>query len=160
MLPIPALNGNKTVSLLLKASHHLMNEGWQSDDYLILLTQDESANAMPAYGFDQYLPGYTLVGLRGWDDFIVIDRAGVMLTLPTVPLDASNALPFALPEQISLENDNRFTGKIKWYLKPLVFGGDPTDKTNVAWISHEQHAELVRWWNEQYMRAKAQQSDI
>lgn len=137
-----------------------MNEGWQDDDYLILLTQDEGAIAMTAYGFDQYLPGYTLVGLRGWDDFIVIDRAGVMLTLPTVPLDATNALPFALPEQISLENDNRFTGKIKWHLKPLVFGGDPTDKTNVAWISHGQHAEIVRWWNEQYLRAKAQHSNI
>ncbi|KJZ51346.1 MULTISPECIES: hypothetical protein [Pseudomonas fluorescens group] len=67
-----------------------MNEGWQNDDYLIVLTQDESLAAMKAYR--------EAVGLRG----------------------------------------------------------DPTDKTNVAWITHEQHAELVVWWNEQYKRAGAQ----
>jgi hypothetical protein len=133
-----------------------MNEGWQNEDYLIVLTQDESSAAMTAYGFDQYLPGYTLLGLRSWDDFIVVSPAGEMFTLPTVPLNVSNAAPFTLPQQISLKADNRFTGKIKWYVKPLVFGGDPAEGANVAWITHEQHAELVCWWNEQYKKAKSQ----
>jgi len=34
-----------------------MNEGWQNDDYLIVLTQDESLAAMKAYR--------EAVGLRG-----------------------------------------------------------------------------------------------
>jgi len=135
-----------------------MNEGWQNDDYLIVLTQDESFAAMKAYRFDHYLPGCTLLGLRGWDDFIVINASGVMFTVPTLPLDVSYAAPFALPQQISLEPDDRFTGKIKWHLKPLVFGGDPSDNMNFAWITHEQHAELVIWWNEQYKNAKTQHS--
>ncbi|CRM89537.1 MULTISPECIES: hypothetical protein [Pseudomonas] len=133
-----------------------MNEGWQNDDYFIIFTEDESLAAMKAYGFDHHLPGYTLLGLRGWDDFIVINSSGVMFTIPTLPLDASYAAPFALPQQISLEPDERFAGKIKWYTKPLVFGGDPADKTNFAWITHEQHAELVIWWNEQCRSAKSQ----
>lgn len=136
-----------------------MNEGWQNDTYFVILTQDESSAAMTAYRFDQFLPGYTLVGLKDWDDFIVINQAGVMLTLPTVPLDASYAAPFALPRQISLEPDSRLIGKIKWYLTPLVFGGDPRDKANLTWITHEQHAELVAWWNEQHKLAKGQKSD-
>ena len=127
-----------------------MNEGWQNDDYLVLFTQDESFAAMNAYRFDQYLPGYTLIGLRGWDDFIVISPSGLVFTVPTLPLAAAHAVPFSLPQQISLELDERFTGKIKWYLKPLVFGGDPTDQMNIAWVTHEQHAELVIGWNERY----------
>ena len=97
-----------------------MNEGWQNDDYFIVFTEDESLAAMKAYRFDHHLPGYTLLGLRGWDDFIVINSSGVIFTIPTLPLDASYAAPFALPQQISLEPDERFAGKIKWYTKPLV----------------------------------------
>lgn len=136
-----------------------MNEGWQNDTYFVILTQDESSAAMSAYGFDRYLPGYTLIGLKDWDDFIVINQAGVMLTLPTVPLDPCYAAPFALPQPISLEPDNRLTGKIKWHLKPLVFGGDPGDKENLTWITHEHHAELVVWWNKQYKLSKTQKWD-
>ncbi|WP_240351975.1 hypothetical protein [Pseudomonas simiae] len=133
-----------------------MNEGWQNGDYFIVFTEDESLAAMKAYRFDHHLPGYTLLGLRGWDDFIVINSSGVMFTIPTLPLDASYAAPFALPQEIFLEPDERFAGRIKWYTKPLVFGGDAADKTNFAWITHEQHVELVTWWNEQYRSTKTQ----
>lgn len=75
-----------------------MNEGWQNDEYLIVLTQDESCAAMKAYRFDHYLPSYTLLGLRRWDDFIVINSCGVMFTVPTLPLNASYVAPFALPQ--------------------------------------------------------------
>jgi hypothetical protein len=27
---------------------------------------------------------------------------------------------------------------------------DPEDDDNLAWVSHEEHARLVRWWNERY----------
>ncbi|QOL48188.1 hypothetical protein [Massilia litorea] len=132
-----------------------MNEGWQNDDYLILLAEDESAKAMTAYGFDRFIPGYSLVGLKGWEEFIVVSPSGSLHVVPTVPLDASHVVPCVLPQPISLQADSRFTNKIKWYLKPLVFGGSPTDDANVAWISHAQHTEVVRWWNEQYRQAKA-----
>jgi len=133
-----------------------MNEGWLNDDYLILFSEAESASASSKYKLSQYLPGYVLVGLRGWDDFIVINSTGAMCSLPTVPLDPTMAAPFSLPENLALESDGRFTGKIKWYLKPLIFGGDPQDKSNLAWVSPEQHAELVVWWNDQYKTLKAQ----
>ncbi len=133
-----------------------MNEGWQNDDYLILLAEDESAKAMTAYDFGRFIPGYLLVGLKGWDEFIVVGPSGGLHVVPTVPLDASQAVPYVLPQPISLQADSRFTNKIKWYLKPLFFGGSPTDDGNVAWISHARHTEVVRWWNEQYRRAKTQ----
>lgn len=54
----------------------------------------------------------------------------------------------------SLQADARFTGKIKWYVQPIVFGGDPQMGNNVIWVGHEEHAKLVKWWNEQYRGVK------
>ena len=39
---------------------------------------------------------------------------------------------------------------IRQYVKPILFGGDPSAKENMAWVSFEQHAELVRWWAKLY----------
>ena len=58
--------------------------------------------------------------------------------------------PFTLPVPLSLTVDERFKGKIKWYIKPIVFGGAPNVGENLAWVNHDQHIELVRWWNEHY----------
>lgn len=132
-----------------------MEEGWLNDDYLVLFSEAESAIAAENYKLHQHLPGLALVGLCGWDDFIVINPNGAMLTLPTVPMNPKQAASFSLPEQLALEPDSRFANKVKWYVKPLVFGGDPDDPANLAWVSHEQHAELVVWWNDQYRAAKA-----
>jgi hypothetical protein len=133
-----------------------MNEGWFNDEYLALFSEEERTSVSSKYRLPTYLPGYTLIGLRGWDDFIVMDTTGAIFSLPTIPLDPAKVAPFVLPEGVVLEQDARFTGKIKWYLKPVVFGGDAKDKSNLAWVGLEQHADLVVWWNDQYKTLKAQ----
>jgi hypothetical protein len=51
---------------------------------------------------------------------------------------------------LRLESDDRFAGKIKWYVKPIRFGGDPTAKDNMKWLSRDDHVQAVRWWNKFY----------
>ena len=51
----------------------------------------------------------------------------------------------------TLTPDPRFAGRIKWYVQPVAFGGDPTHEANILWVGHEQHGELVRWWNDLYL---------
>jgi hypothetical protein len=131
-----------------------MNEGWFQDDYFILFTEAERSFKSHRYGIDTALPGYTVIGLRGWDDLIVIDNRGHAYTVPAVPIDVKCLSPCKIPESTSLNPDARFTGRIKWYVKPLIFGGDPNVKDNVTWVSHDQHTELVVWWNQQYRRLK------
>jgi hypothetical protein len=123
-------------------------------DYLILFDESEVAPASERYGISRLLPGYQVLGLRGWDDFILRDATGQTLSAPTVPLDRQHIAPFALPKQLKLTGDPRFDGKIKWYVKPIVFGGDANLGENLIWVDHAQHAELVRWWNELYRSAK------
>lgn len=48
-----------------------MNEGWLDDDYLILFSKSESVDASRRYDMARLLPGFTVVGLLGWDDLLV-----------------------------------------------------------------------------------------
>ena len=113
---------------------------------------DLKARRLPnAMLFRKRFRGNLLLGIAGWDDFIVRDSSSRTYRVPTVPLDPNRLTPFDLPDEpATLQPDARFIGKIKWYVKPIVFGGDPNIGDNLIWINHEQHAQLVVWWNQQY----------
>jgi hypothetical protein len=133
-------------------------EGWYGDEYLVLFGESEIGPNGDRYGLLNQLPGFKLLGLRSWDDFIVRDSAGRTFTIPTVPFDQKYLEPFPMPiGESKLKSDPRFVGKVKWYLTPLVFGGDATMKDNCTWVSYEQHFDLVRFWNDKYRAAKSGQ---
>jgi hypothetical protein len=136
-----------------------MIEGWHNDSYLILFDKDEIGLLSDSYRIATHLPGYTAIGIRDWDDLIVRDESDALFTVPTVPLTSDYLTPFSTQFPDRLDPDSRFLGKIKWYVKLIVFGGDPGANDNVTWVDHSQHAQLVRWWNEQYRALKAQASD-
>src|SRR5437660_7323047 len=131
----------------------MMREGWVSDDYLILFDDSEVTAALERYSLS--LAGYEIVGLRNWDDFIIRDRNGNTYCVPTVPAIPEYVSTFSVPDVGALQSDARFSGKIKWHVKPIVFGGDPQQEDNVAWVGHEQHVQLVKWWNDQYRAIKS-----
>jgi hypothetical protein len=134
-----------------------MREGWCNDDYWSLCEDETEAEHLTAsYGLADYLPGYFIVGLKGWDDFIVRDREGQYFSAPTVPLERGGLAPFSFPAaSLRLESDDRFAGRIRWYVKPIRFGGDPTAKDNMAWLSQDEHVQAVGWWNKFYHDAFA-----
>jgi len=135
-----------------------MREGWLEDDYLILFADEEVADASQRYGIAAMLPGFQIVGLRGWDDFIVRSGSGDLFTVPTVPCDPEHLTSYQAPaDSEPLKEDVRFERKVKWYVKPIVFGGDADEGPNLTWVSHDMHSELVRWWNDQYRRVRASQ---
>lgn len=134
-----------------------MKEGWHNDDYLTVFDPPEVSRLNDAYGIRKYLEGYTAVGLRSWDDFILVDEKKRYFTVPTVPLAPEHLAEFIFPSDLGvLQHDERYAGKVKWYVTPIVFGGDPSSKENMAWISVEEHTPFVRWWNDTYRAAKAQ----
>lgn len=129
-----------------------MNEGWFKEEYWTLCEDAQEANRVTAmYGIEEYLPGYLIVGLKSWDDFILVDHHDRYFTVPTVPLEREKVEPFQFPaETLRVEADERYRKKIKWYVKPIIFGGDPSANENMAWLSMEQHVEFVKWWNDLY----------
>ena len=135
-----------------------MNEGWLDQEYLILFTESEIESTTQRYGLPGFLPGYDVVGLRGWDDLIVRDSAGQTYTVPTVPLDTKYLAPYTIPRG-NLTPEELLSGKIKWYVKPIAVGGDPELESNLIWVTHEQHAQLVIWWNTRYQEFISQRGD-
>ena len=134
-----------------------MIEGWLGDDYLILFDESEVEAASDRYAISRWLPAHRVIGLRGWDDLLVQNHAGQVFSVPCVPLSAEHIAPVSSSSpNPMLSPDSRFTGKIKWYVNPLALGGDATSDANTTWVSHEQHGQLVVWWNEQYAVFKVQ----
>lgn len=131
-----------------------MIEGWYGDDYLVLFDEAEASAFSARYEFGRYLAGYSITGLRGWDDFIVRGTNGHCATVPTVPIAPEYLAPLEFGIHAArIVSDDRFRGKVKWYTKPIVFGGSPTDN-NIEWVSLDQHVDLVKWWNERYQKLK------
>jgi hypothetical protein len=133
-----------------------MIEGWLEDQYLVIFDDDEVDAATDRYECRRFLPDFEVVGLVGWDDLLVRDPSGTTFRVPSVPLIEDHLSSWVLPSDLSsLETDDRFIGRIKWYLKPVMFGGDPESKENLVWLTHEQHGEAVTWWNNKYREVKA-----
>jgi hypothetical protein len=126
-----------------------MKDGWFNDEYFALYeSKEETTTATARYRLSDYLPGFSIVGLRFWDDFILCDCEGKYHTVQTVPLVREHLRAYSFPaEPMELRGDARLAGKIKWYLQPIVFGGSPSNKDNMAWISHEVHVDAVVHWN-------------
>lgn len=125
-----------------------MKEGWRDEEYLILFEKSEVASATERYQLERFLPGFEIIGLQGWDDMIVRRNDGRTFSVPTIPISEDLLAPFEAPlENVSLVEDSRFTGQIKWYIKPVVLGGDPNIGENLKWVTHQLHGELVVWWN-------------
>ena len=132
-----------------------MKEGWCGEDHFILFDENETILATEEYGISNYLDGFQVVGLLGWDDFI-LSNGSQFYMLPTIPI-APEYLELVQAEKLpdDLEVDERFLGKIKWYTTPILFGGDSSSEENMVWVNHKQHRELVNYWNQQYQIAKA-----
>ncbi len=127
-----------------------MTEGWHGDDYLLLFESHEIDSVTAAYGLPRFMPGYRVLGLKSWDDFILSDQAGATFTLPTVPMVAKYLAPWTFRRPANLQPDAKFQGKIKWYIKPLAFGGSPELGDNMTWLTPDVHQKSVAWFNQMY----------
>jgi hypothetical protein len=54
-----------------------VREGWLEDEYLILFEESEAVAIADGYGVPVALPGFELIGLRGWDDFLFEMRTAI-----------------------------------------------------------------------------------
>jgi hypothetical protein len=135
-----------------------MKEGWIDDTYVILFEgDDEQAEITEGYELQRYLPGYRIQAISGWDDFIIKNREGEQYRVPIVPLVQKYLeKQEQAKENREIEADARFAGRIKWYIKPVIFGGDPNSEENMTWIDLKTHQEYVKWWNNLYQDVNRQ----
>ena len=136
-----------------------MKEGWHNDEYLISFEDIEIEEKEKQYEIGRLLPNHRLLGIIGWDDFLVMDRTNQKLfRVPTVPIAQKEKREWPHSVDLAaLKSDERFQGKVKWYTKPIIFGGDPNPGENLIWITHEDHIKAVKYWNQIYLDVTAKQ---
>ncbi|MEM7018467.1 MAG: hypothetical protein AAF512_14135 [Pseudomonadota bacterium] len=118
---------------------------------MILFDDVESQKMTAGYGTWRYLPEFSIVALIGWDDFILRSQSGGLFRVPTLPLSKEYLSEYvSIPQPSNLIPDEKFVDKIKWYIKPIVFGGASEAEENIEWVNLQTHQELVRWWNQKY----------
>jgi hypothetical protein len=128
----------------------IMKEGWINNEYHIIFDETEMEKITEDYGIKECLPGYQILELLGWDDFIISDGKQ-KFRIPTIPLTLEYIENYENNYDTEhIETDERLRGKIKWYIKPLIFSGNPNDDSNISWVNISQHQELVKFWNRQY----------
>ena len=71
-----------------------------------------------------------------------------------------SAVMSAPAEPLRLASGDRFSGKIKWLVQPIRFGGDPTAQENLTWLTLNEHAAAVRWWTRFYYDTIAKNEGI
>ena len=132
-----------------------MTEGWAEEEYFSLFDNDESKELTSEYEIENMLPGFILIGLVGWDDFLLL-KEGRLFRCPTVPAGLEYVEEFDQANMpAELQPDPKIKQKIKWYLKPVIFGGNPDDENNIEWVDYSEHKKLVKWWNRKYKEIMA-----
>ncbi|MEM9400752.1 MAG: hypothetical protein AAF984_11140 [Verrucomicrobiota bacterium] len=129
-----------------------MQEGWLGNEYIVLFEEDEISQKSVAYNVEQLLPGHRILGLISWDDFLVVDQATEQVyRVPTIPASLMNRKIWTADIKTDeFCHDQRYTGKVKWHVRPTALGGNPESSKNLVWISHDEHPELVKYWNEMH----------
>jgi hypothetical protein len=130
-----------------------MKEGWNSDKYWILFNKEEIPIITRRYNIEKFIKGYKIIGLMNWEDFILEDKNGKHYLMPTIPIDLKHIKAIEYSEITEFKEARKYKGKIKWYIKPIIFLGNPDDKKNISWINLEEHVKMVKLWNDKYLES-------
>jgi hypothetical protein len=135
-------------------------EGWLGDEYVRLYAESARKDIASLYGFDEFLPGYELLGSWGLDA-LCLSRDGKLYRIPWIPLSEAHrqeACPSVDELDSALATLHEATPAYEHFSKevhmisPIAFGGSPTDSGNIAMIDQAAHAEVCRYWNGVYAR--------
>jgi hypothetical protein len=55
--------------------------------------------------------------------------------------------------------DNQRKGLHLHRTHPVLFGGNPTDRQNITFVTRLQHSELVTFWNRKIIEIKNQKNE-
>lgn len=140
-------------------------EGLIGDHYLLLwpLEWQKSINQLYGYLDNGQPDSFWIFGSNGSDAAFAFDLAdeGRILEIPYVSLYPNESTVIA--ENFSQFLDKyvgtsllgvkdaeigEISGVQLHRIKPLKFGGSPTDPANVQRLSPEKHAEVSKWWYE------------
>lgn len=138
-----------------------MIEGWHGSDHLILFDEAEIAAASDRYAVSQFLPGYEVIGLRWWDDFILQDFGGATFCAPTIQAVAELQITFRLMRSPQKERHSNsmivFRAKSSGTSNLSCSGATRSRRRNHLGQSRSActTGQMVKYWNGLYRSLKS-----
>ena len=158
----------KTINLDLPSEYleifSFMNggEGFIGDNYCRLYPLDELVSLNESFSVKEFAPEFFIFGSNGGGEAFAFDIAKspyAIVKIPFIPMDLDFIAligqtvgeffsSFSTSEKEVLHEINRdLIGKEIHERHPVVFGGDPIDPKNKAYVPTKNYAELVVFWN-------------
>lgn len=139
-------------------------EGFIGESYLRFYCIAWLRDLNPAYQVEKFAPGLVIFATNGGGDAYAFDTRSEphpIVRVPLIPLDYQYVEPLATDfsgflrrlagdSPASRAANPELFGVELHYIKPLIFGGSPTDRANMALLPSEKHAEYCVYWNNLY----------
>lgn len=136
-------------------------EGFSGDEYLRIYDPEHWDRINREYQSDRFIPGYQIIGSIE-SEAVCLGPDSVVYLIPFIPMSVEfkevyrNSLEELKgimekelkPASSAYEN----YGLEVHFVKPIAFGGDPDDKSNVKFIPQPEHARICSFWNQVYFR--------
>lgn len=134
-------------------------EGFLNTNYIRLYDSTHLEHLNEEYGSNKYIPGFTIIGsIDG--EALCIDQNNAVYRIPFIPLRSDHAKKLetdleelkksAGTEMQITDTTYELYGKELHFIKPVVFGGSPTDPANRKYVTQSEHIELCDFWNSKY----------
>ena len=146
-------------------------EGFYGEQYVRIYPVEQLAELNEAFGTSDFAPGLTIFGSNGGGEayaYRSTESGYEYLQLPFIPMVKSNAIVLAqtlkgalnvlagsVPPEESPALAPDMVGIEVHEVQPVVFGGDPVDSSNKAFLQTADYAPYVVWWNQKYREIKA-----
>jgi len=150
-------------------------EGFVGPEYVRFYHLNEVLPLNEAYDVARYATGFLIIGSNAGGEAYAFDfrsKAPSIVRIPFIPMTPSLAEPVAdtITDFLSSLLLKGEIPNADWSMcidsggvcleiheiKPIVFGGDPADKSNKILLRPPEHAKLCRFWNKLYAKVAAQ----
>lgn len=137
-------------------------EGFIGDNYCRLYPLDELVSLNESFSVKEFAPEIFIFGSNGGGEAFAFDTAKspyAIVRIPFIPMDLDfiDLIGKTVGEffssfstsgkEVLLEINRDLIGKEIHETHPVVFGGDPIDPKNKAYVPTKNYAELVVFWN-------------
>jgi len=145
-------------------------EGWVAGEYLAMWPVGQIADLNVRARISDFAPTLVAFATNGGGEGYFFDRAtGAFINSPMIGLgDVEPTLTGASfdamltwiaeanpsPPEPYVPDPTRF-GLVVHEITPIIFGGDPVDPKNKAFVPLADYVEVVAWWNDQVRYARS-----
>lgn len=147
-------------------------EGFVGESYFRLYPAEKIIPLNTLYGTSEFAPNLLIFGSNGGGEAFAFDKRRTPIRITQIPfipmrleyaIDRGESLSECIahlkanskPNPPASQLNPSLIGKEIHEILPVVFGGDTIDQANKVFLTPEEYAPYVVWWNRKYQQLKS-----